>query len=99
MNFTLRLLYYCLLFGTTLLACFYIYTALIKRAIGQNPYYMKQWFGLASVFVLVFLYKAYQLGELQERYTVGLGVIVSSWLLWGILLLGFLILAKVQGRL
>ncbi|MBK8081170.1 MAG: hypothetical protein IPK25_13355 [Saprospiraceae bacterium] len=37
---------------------------------------MKEVFGIVSLFVLVVLYKAYQTGELQERYTAGIGFIV-----------------------
>ncbi|MBK6566279.1 MAG: hypothetical protein IPL63_17080 [Saprospiraceae bacterium] len=59
---------------------------------------MKEVFGIVSLFVLVVLYKAYQTGELQERYTAGIGFIVLSWLCWGLVLLGYVILAKYQGR-
>lgn len=95
----MQLLYYCLLAGTAAMSCFYIFSAFVKRASGQNPYYLKQWFGLASVFVLAVLYKAYESGEIHQQYITGLFLITVSWLFWGIVLMGFLILAKIQGRI
>lgn len=98
MHFIQRLLYYCLLFVTGYLACFYLYTGIFKRHVGQNPPFMKESFALSSLLVILVLYKAYQLGEVQGRYWHGTGLVLSSWLIWGLVLLAYLILAKVQGR-
>jgi hypothetical protein len=98
MYFLQRLLYYCLLFGTSFLACFYVYTGLFKRHAGENPFFMKQSFALSSILVLVVLYKAFQLGEVQGRYWQGLVVVLASWLVWALILLAYLLLAKAQGR-
>ena len=98
MSFVQKLLYYCLLCGTTVLSIFYIYEAVFKRSLEDIPPYIKESFGLASLFILAIQYKAYQLGELQERYTTGIVVIISSWLIWGLVLLAYVILAKTQGR-
>lgn len=98
MDFIQKLIYYCLLFGTAVLSMFYIYEAFFKRNVGVNVPYMKECFGVASIFVLAVLYKAYQTGELQEKFTVGIGIIVLSWLFWALVLFGYIILAKSQGR-
>ncbi|HLO55974.1 MAG TPA: hypothetical protein VK169_16900 [Saprospiraceae bacterium] len=60
---------------------------------------MKQVFGLVSIFVLYILYKAYQSGVLKNDFLVGIKIVLLSWLPYFIVLIGYLILAKVQGRL
>ncbi len=99
MSFLQKLFYYCLLCGTAYLAFHYVYVGIFKNNSGENPYYMKQWYALASLFVLGILYKAYQTGEVQEKYLSGIWIVVSSWLMWLLVTLGFLILAKYQGRI
>jgi hypothetical protein len=82
MSFIIKLLYYFLLFMTSVLSVFYLYTAIFKRHVGENPYFLKEFMGVSSLAVLWFLYKAYQMGELNEKYYQGLGFILSSWLCW-----------------
>ncbi|MBK8517212.1 MAG: hypothetical protein IPL55_13300 [Saprospiraceae bacterium] len=99
MDFFIKLSYYCGLFGTGVLSIFYIYTALFKRTISENPYYIKECFGLSSIFVLMILFRAYQVGEIQGKFINGIWLILSSWLVWGVVVLGYVILAKSQGRI
>ena len=98
MDFLQRLLYYCFLVGTGILACFYVYTGLFKGHTGENPAFMKQTFAFSSLLVMLVLYKAYQIGELQGRYWQGLVLVFASWLIWGLVLLVYLLIAKAQGR-
>jgi hypothetical protein len=98
MGFLIQLLYYCGLIGTGVLSISYIYNAIFKRIVSENPYYSKELFGLASIFVLMILYRAYQVGEIQGKFMNGIWIILSSWLVWGIVVLGYVILAKSQGR-
>ena len=98
MNFTQQLIFFCLWFGTGVLSLSYIYTAIFKSS-SNNPVFMKQVFGLVSIFVLYILYKAYQSGVLKNDFLVGIKIVLLSWLPYFIVLIGYLILAKVQGRL
>lgn len=98
MLFFTKLIYYCLLTFTTFLSFFYIYTAVFKRVAGENPPFMKESFGIASILVLILIYKAYQVGELGSKFTHGIYYLLSSWLVWGVVLLGYLGLAKLLGR-
>ena len=60
---------------------------------------MKQAFGLASCIVLYGLYKSYQIGEVSGNLTGGIKWVILSWLPYVIVLIAYLILAKVQGKI
>jgi len=98
MGFLKQLLYYCALFGTGVLSITYIYTAIFKRRVSENPYYGKDFFGLSSIFVLMIMYRVYQVGEIQGKLMNGIWIILSPWLVWGIVVLGYVISAKSQER-
>ena len=98
MGFLIQLLYYCGLFSIGELRITYIYTAIFKRSVSENPYYSKEFFGLASIFVLMIMYWAYHVGEIQGKFMNSIWIILSSWLVWGVVVLGYVILAKSQGR-
>ena len=98
MKFIQQVLFYCLWLGTGFLSLNYIYTAIFRSG-GNNPVFMKQAFGIVSLIVLVGLYKAYQVGELRGDLLGGIKWVMLSWVPYMIVLFGYLILAKVQGKL
>ena len=98
MKFAQQLLFYCIWPGTGILAINYIYTAVFKSS-SNNPVFMKQVFGLVSVIVLFGLYKAYEAGEMRGDLMVGIKWVLLSWVPYVMVLIGYLILAKLQGRL
>lgn len=98
MKFLQQLIFFCLWFGTGVLSLSYIYTSIFKIG-NNNPVYMKQVFGLASIIVLFTLYKAYQVGEVSGNLTGGIKLVVLSWVPYVIVLIAYLILAMAQGRL
>jgi len=98
MGFFIQLLYYCGLFSIGVLRITYIYTAIFKRSVSENLYYSKEFFGLASIFVLMIMYRVYQVGEIQGKLMNGIWIILSPWLVWGIVVLGYVISAKSQER-
>ena len=98
MKFVQQLLFFCMWLGTGLMALSYIYTAIFKNG-SNNPVFMKQVFGLVSIIVLVGLYKAYLVGELRGDLLGGIKWVLLSWVPYLVVLIGYLILAKVQGRL
>jgi membrane protein CcdC involved in cytochrome C biogenesis len=98
MKFLQQLIFFCLWFVTGVLSLSYIYTSIFKIS-NNNPVYMKQVFGLVSLIVLYVLYKAYQVGVVQNDFLGGIKWVIFSWLPYFIVLIGYLILAKVQGRL
>ena len=98
MKFMQQMIFYCLLAGTGYLALHYIYTAVFKSS-GSNPYFMKQVFGLVSIIVLFALYKAYMVVEVSGNHIGGIKLVFLSWVPYLIVLIGYLILAKAQGRL
>jgi hypothetical protein len=98
MKFLQQLIFFCLWFGTGVLSLSYIYTSIFKIG-SNNPVYMKQVFGLVSLIVLFILYKAYQVGVVQNDFLSGIKLVIFSWVPYVIVLIGYLILAKVQGRL
>lgn len=98
MKFIQQLLFFCLLLGAGLLASSYIYTSIFKGG-GNNPAYMKQTFGLASVIVFAGLYKAYQFGEVSGNLNGGIKWIILSWVPYFIVLITYLTLAIFQGKI
>jgi membrane protein CcdC involved in cytochrome C biogenesis len=98
MKFLQQLTFYCLLAGTGFLAFNYIYAAIFKVS-GNNPYLMKQLFALASLLVLYILYKSFQVGELSSNYLGGIKWVLISWIPYIIVTIGYLVLAKLQGRI
>ncbi|MBK7360275.1 MAG: hypothetical protein IPI45_00650 [Saprospiraceae bacterium] len=99
MAFILKLIYYCLLAGTAALSFFYIWTALFSKPGTNNPFYLKQWFGIVSLFVLAILYKAYLAGEVEARFGLGIKIIMISWALWGLIVILFYGIAKYLGKI
>jgi len=98
MKFLQQMVFYCLLAGTGYLALYYIYTAVFKSS-GSNPYFMKQVFGVASFLVFAMLYKSYQVGELNSAYSAGIKWVLLSWIPYIVVTAGYIILAKIQGRI
>jgi len=98
MKFLQQLIFYSLWFGTGVLSLSYIYASIFKIG-NNNPVYMKQVFGLVSLIVLYVLYKAYQVGIVQNDFFGGIKMVIFSWVPYVIVLIGYLILAKMQGRL
>jgi hypothetical protein len=98
MKFLQQLVFYCLMAGTGYLALHYIYVAVFKAS-GTNPYFMKQMYAVASLIVLSILYKSYQVGELNSNYHAGIKWVLMSWIPYLIVTIGYLILAKLQGKL
>ncbi|MBK9256701.1 MAG: hypothetical protein IPM42_14530 [Saprospiraceae bacterium] len=97
MKFLQQMGFYCLLAGTGYLAILYIYAAVFKASYS-NPYFMKQVFGATSLLVMAILYKSYQIGELNSDYLSGIKWVILSWIPYILVTVGFLILAKIQGR-
>ncbi|HMP28424.1 MAG TPA: hypothetical protein PKD85_02420 [Saprospiraceae bacterium] len=98
MKFIQQLLFYCLWVGTGILAVSYLYTALFKSG-GNNPVMIKQVFGFASIIVLFLLYKAYVIGEKNGNIINGIFWVLLSWVPYLLVLLGYLILAKITGKI
>ena len=84
--------------GTGLMALSYIYTAIFKNG-SNNPVFMKQVFGLVSFLVLFILYKAYHVSEIRGDLIGGIKLVLLSWTPYIFVLIGYLILAKIQGKL
>ena len=99
MAFILKLIYYCFLAGTAALSFFYIWTALFSKPGTNNPFYLKQWFGIVSLFVLAILYKAYLAGEVEARFGLGIKIIKISWALWGLIVILFYGIAMYLGKI
>jgi hypothetical protein len=97
MKFLQQLVFYCLLAGTGYLAIQYIFIAIFKTS-DINPHFMKQIFAISSILVLSILYKAYQVGELDSAYLAGIKWVLLSWIPYILVTVGYLILAKIQGR-
>jgi hypothetical protein len=97
MKFLQQLVFYCLMAGTGYLALYYIYIAVFKTS-GTNPYFMKQMYAIASLIVLSILYISYQVGELNSNYLAGIKWVLISWVPYLIVTIGYVVLAKLQGR-
>jgi len=98
MKFLQQMVFYCLLAGTGYLALYYIYVAVFKIS-GNNPYFMKQAYAIVSFLVIAMLYKSYQVGELNSAYSAGIKWVLFSWTPYILVTVGYIIMAKLQGRI
>lgn len=94
MAFIVKLFYYCFLFATAALSVYYIFSGLTGMSTHNNPFYLKQWLGLVSIYGLMQVYKAFIAGEQNHRYVEGLYQLAFCWLAWAALLLIYALISK-----
>lgn len=60
----------------------------------NNPFYIRQWLAIVSVYGFLQLYRAFTAGERNHRYVEGLYELALCWLAWAALLVIYAILSK-----